>query len=271
MKTAKKAAVMLLSGVMMLPVFACSHGESSATPGFDLPITENSDGSFSADLTFANDFKDDEHTGGDSANYIVTTLRGDDGQAYVQKTDVNGTGVTEQGGKPVTEVYTGTTLATSYAQAAYTPVYKNHQSFWFDTSKQADYVFDGELLVFEFKVNDDAVDGVYPIQFYFADVANWDAKDVDVTMNVGYICINAEQPKNEQATGSGLTINPATVSAKQGETVRVPINITNNSGFVGFRLRMRYDSKAITITDAGAGKDLHSRAGLTALEIGDNK
>jgi len=308
MNTWKRIAAALLAGAMMVPAIACSHDSSSGTDtdsskgGVSDSGAENSNGNdssqggeessagsvslvedsnvhidenqlFQYDLDFAEipaDQSDDDDPQ-EPTNFIVTTMRGDDGQVYVPKTDINGTTVTEEGGAPVTEVYTGTTLATTYAEPAYEPDYKNHQAFWLDMSQQADFVFDGELLVYKLKIADDAVDGVYPIQYYFTDIANWDANTVkDVTLNVGYVCINAEAPAADQPTGAGLTINPGTVTAKPGDTVELPINIVNNPGFVGFRLRMRYDSKAMTIVDAGAGKDLHSQAGMTAREIGED-
>ena len=285
MNSMKKIAAGLLACVITIPAVACSHG-SSTSDSSNAENSQNSQDSLVEDskistdenqmITHELDFIDitEENSSGDSQaeqNFIVTTIRGEDGQIYVPQTDINGTTVTEAGGAPVTELYTGTTLATTYAEPSYTPAYKNHQAFWLDMSKKADFVFDGELLVYEFKIADDAVDGVYPLQYYFTDIANWDAASIkDVTLNVGYICINSEAPANEQKTGSGLTINPGTVTAKPGDTVQVPVTIVNNPGFVGFRLRMRYDSKAMTIVDAGAGKDLHSNAGMTAKELGED-
>lgn len=282
MNSLKKIAAGLLACVITIPAVACSHGGSTTDSSNgdnsqgnsaleDSKISTDENQMITHDLDFT-EITDDSGSGDAQSeqNFIVTTIRGEDGQVYVPQTDINGTTVTEAGGAVATELYTGTTLATTYAEPSYTPVYKNHQAFWLDMSKKADFVFDGELLVYEFKIADDAVDGVYPVQYYFTDIANWDAQSVkDVTLNVGYICINSEAPANEQKTGSGLTINPGTVTAKPGDTVLLPVNIVNNPGFVGFRLRLRYDSKAMTIVDAGAGKDLHSNAGMTAKEMGE--
>ena len=282
MNTWKKIAAAVIAGAMMIPAIACSHGTSSTDSGSskagnstaeDSNVNIDDNGMIQYPLEFDN-IAQEKNAGGEEQaedQFIVTTMKGEDGQTYVPKTDVNGTTVTESGGAVVTEVYTGTTLATTYAEQNYTPAYKNYQAFWMDMSQKADFVFDGELLKIEIKIPDTAKDGVYPIQFYFADIANWDAKTVqDVTMNAGYLCINTAAPTADQPNGKGLTINPGIVTAKPGDTVILPINIVNNPGFVGFRLRMRYDSNAMTIVDAGAGSDLHSRAGMTAREIGES-
>ena len=268
----------VIAGAMMLPAIACSHGSSNNnSQGNSAPensnIAVNDDGMLQYNLEF-NNLPQEQNAGGEEQAedvFIVTTMRGEDGKSYVAKTDINGTTVTESNGEVATEVYTGTTLATTYAKQDYKPSYKNYQAFWLDMSQKADFVFDGELLKLEIEIPSDAVDGVYPVQFYFADIANWDANTLyDVTMNVGYVCINTAAPAADQPTGSALTINPGIVTAKPGDTVMLPINIVNNPGFVGFRLRMRYDSNAMKIVDAGAGADLHSKAGMTAREIGDS-
>lgn len=275
MNTWKKFAAAVLAGAMMIPAFACSHGsssESQANNDSSEAAQTDEQGMIQYPLEFDNVAQEKNEGGQEQPEdqFIVTTMKGEDGQVYAPKTDINGTTVTESGGAVVTEVYTGTTLATTYAEQNYTPAYKNYQAFWLDMSQKADFVFDGELLKIEIEIPATAKDGVYPIQFYFADIANWDVQTLhDVTMNPGYLCINADAPTADQPTGSGLTINPGTVSAKPGETVILPINIVNNPGFVGFRLRMRYDSNAMKIVDAGAGTDLHSRASMTAREIGE--
>lgn len=281
MNSMKKIAAGLLACVITIPAVACSHGSSTtdssskAENSQDSAEIENSNITLDDEqmIKYELEFTPVQENNGEGEdpqseqNFIVTTIRGEDGQIYVPQTDINGTTVTEAGGAPVTELYTGTTLATTYAEPSYTPVYKNNQAFWLDTTKHADFVFDGELLVYEFKIADDAVDGVYPLQYYFYDIANWDAQSIkDVTLNVGYVCVNTEAPANEQKSGSGLTINPGTVTAKPGDTVQVPVTIVNNPGFVGFRLRLRYDSKAMTLVQAGAGKDM-SAVSNTASEM----
>ena len=184
MKTWKKIAAAVIAGAMMIPAFACSHGtsttdsksESSSAEGSsgaesgadsgdtpDITVQTDEQGMIQQPLDFA-DVPPESNAGGEEQpgdNFIVTTLRGEDGKAYVAKTDINGTTVTEEGGAAVTELYTGTTLATTYAEASYTPAYKNHQAFFLDMSKKADFVFDGELLQYQIEIPKDAKDGIW--------------------------------------------------------------------------------------------------------------
>lgn len=291
MNYTKRFAAVLLAAAMTIPVVACSHanggdtntgnndtvqtngdGNAAQTEAADdvLPVEIDEEGGVHQDLTFFdNPGSGDESRQEDAANVIVTTIRGEDGNYYVPKTDINGQEVKQEDGKPATEVYTGTTLATTYVKQDYIANYQSYQAFWLDTSKKADYVFDGEFLELEVEIPEDAVDGVYPIQFYYTDVANYEAESVgEITTNVGYLCINSAEPSAQTTTAAGMTITPKNVSAKQGDTVRIPITIENNPGIVAFDLRLRYDSNAMKIVDAGAGKDFASSASMTAHEIG---
>ena len=295
----KKIAAVLLAAAMTLPAAACSHatnngGETTpqqsaadassgnnngadpastdAAPAVDVPpIETDADGGFKQELMFM-DTPQKNNSGEEENldNVIVTTLRGDDGSYYVPKTDINGAAVTQANGSAATDVYTGTTLATTYAKQDYVPKYQSYQAFWLDTSKKEDYVFDGEFLVLEAEIPETAVDGVYPIEFYYTDVSNYDAEDVgEITTVPGYVCINAAAPAATNPTAAGMTLIPQIVSAKPGDTIRIPINIANNPGIVAFDLRLRYDSNAMKIVDAGAGKDFASSASMTAHEIGN--
>ena len=208
----------------------------------------------------------------------VTTspyITGNDGKIYVHQTDINGTTVTEAGGAPVTVEYTGTTvssttLATSYAEESYSPKMRTYQALWLDMSKRADFVFDGEFLIFDIKIKEDAPDGVYPLEFTHLDIANYDAHSLDVFANVGYIVVgDAQEPAVDNQKGSGLTLTPSVVSGKAGDTVQMVVDMDQNPGFVGFDLQFRYDCNAMDVVGGSAGKDFQSFADLTAHSFGD--
>ncbi len=293
----KKIAAVLLAAAMTVPAVACSHASTpnggdttpqqsaadsnadpastnAGDPAADVdvpPLQTDADGGFKQELMFMETPKSNNNGAEENMdNVIVTTVRGEDGNYYLPKTDINGAVVTQENGSAATaEAYTGTTLATTYAKQDYVPKYQSYQAFWLDTSKKADYIFDGEFLVLEAEIPADAVDGVYPIEFYYTDVSNYDAQDVgEITTVPGYICINSAEPAGTTPTAAGMTLAPQNVSAKPGDTVRIPIMITNNPGIVAFDLRLRYDSNAMQIVDAGAGKDFASSASMTAHEIG---
>lgn len=267
MKLFKKVIPLLLVSAMSLPCIACSHdgsskNESSSTDNAN--IQTSPDGMIGYELTLGDIPNEDSS----SSQPAVTTIVGEDGSLYVPQTDINGTTVTVEGGSVATVPYTGTTLATSYVEPSYKPDIKCYQALWLDMSKKADYVFDGEFLVFDIKIKDDAKDGVYPIDFYHLDMANYDAKNLDVTANVGYLVVgNATAPNVQNEESSGLTLTPGIVSGKAGDTVHMVLQVKNNPGFVGFDLQFHYDANAMTITDGGAGKDFSSRSSLTAHEF----
>lgn len=208
----------------------------------------------------------------DEADTVVSTIRGDDGKIYAAKTDINGAAVTEANGSAVTELYTGPTNAAEY-EKGYTPGIKTYQAYWLDISEQKDFVFDGNLLEFEVKVNENTPDGIYPIEVYFADLSNYSAntdENADKLNNVkfrpGYVCVNKAKPEIP-ALGKEMTLTPDTVSAKPGESVRVNVRVDNNPGLVAFVIRMHFDNNAMSISKGGAGSDLGDVALLTARTL----
>lgn len=277
MNTWKKAGAVILAAAMTLPAFACSSDRNSSTnpDGQNSSAVDNNSSSadIPADLPgldpgilWVNDDVDTENGRIDDGQVAATTIiQGEDGNYYVPKTDINKETVTQPDGKPETEVYTG--LA-KYADKDYTANYKSYQCFWLDTSQKKDFVFNGEFLVFDVKIPEDAKDGIYPVQFYYNDIANYDAETIGgVTMNTGYVCVNNDAPAAPTSNGSGLTLTPGIVAGKPGDTVKLPVEISNNPGFVAFDLRLRYDSNAVKITKCSAGSAFAAGASIESHEM----
>lgn len=252
----KQMIAIALVGAMALPTVSCSKDESSV-PG----VTADSDGMINFDLTLTpNPSISPEQT----TAPIVTTTVDANGNIFANQTDINGSTVTTDGGVAVTEVYTGTTLATSYAEQNYQPSEQSYQALWLDMSQKSDFVFDGQFLVFNATIADNAPDGIYPITIFHTDFANYDAETLNVSTNVGYVCVNATAPQVEKVIGDGLTVSANTVSGKPGDTVQIIFELDNNPGFCGFNFMFSYDGNAISITEGGAGSDFATRANLTA-------
>ncbi|MCQ2417898.1 MAG: hypothetical protein MJ071_08845 [Oscillospiraceae bacterium] len=196
---------------------------------------------------------------------IITTKRGSDGTYYIPQTDINGAIVTDTNGESKTEVFTGTTVAAKYEEPTYEPNQKTYQAYWLDISERKDFVFEGNLLEFEVKISEDAKDGVYPVEMFFTDFSNYDAKSLkDIACRPGYICINSDQPAEIPLNDGQMTLTPDTLSAKPGDVIKMNVRIDNNPGIVAFVVRMHYDANIMTITNAGAGSDLGELAPLTA-------
>ncbi len=259
----KQLIAVALVGAMALPTVGCTK-DNSSNKLEQSGVSTDSDGMINFDLTLT---PDPTISPEQTTAPAVTTTVDPDGNIFVNKTDINGTTVTTDDGKPATELYTGTTLATSYAEQNYQPKEQNYQALWLDMSKKQDFVFDGQFLVFTAKIADNAPDGVYPINIFHTDFANYDAKSLQVSTNVGYVCVNATAPKVDKVIGDSLTVSANTVSGKPGDTVQIIFELDNNPGFVGFNFMFSYDGNAISISEGGAGKDFATRANLTAHEL----
>lgn len=301
MNTLKKMTAVLLAAMVTIPAYACGEkiqGNSKTDPvlsDIDNPgnndsadsnaggnaaedsktneaiqwMQENTvvdpDGQLNQKLTFNEDFKDNTP--------VATPFRGEDGNYYVAKTDINGQTAVNGSGETVTEVYKD--AGKMDYQLNYTPDLKSYQALWLDISKKQDFVFDGNLLEFEFKVADDAPEGIYPVEIYYSDFSNYSAnqdentpKLKDVDRIKGYIAVNKDAPETDKP-GNKMTVSCDSISVKPGDTARFNVRVDNNPGIVAFVLRMRYDSKIVTIEKAAAGNDLGKRARLTADTLDD--
>ncbi len=304
MKNMKRILAVLLAAALTMPAFACgekiSGGDETSNNNVELSSSEDDSskegGDSNADAgnqdSGAVDSEEEDPDvvidpqGGKNhmlsfetpedieEEAVVSTIRGEDGKLYVEKTDINGAVVTEANGEAKTEAYTGETNAAVY-EKDYQPGVKTYQAFWLDISRREDFVFDGNLIELEAKIADDAPDGVYPVEVYFADLSNYSAnqdENADKLKNVafrpGYICINSDQPEVPALTDA-MTLTPDTISAKPGDTVRLNLRVDNNPGLVAFVIRMHYDDKIMSIEDAGAGSDLGKRAKLTTKMLED--
>lgn len=272
MNYTKKILAVLTASALTLPAFSCKKNESSAVA--DGSTASQTVGTIQLDtdqnmgVKMELDFKEIEGDGQASDTEPSATLvSGTDGSLYVQKTDINNQPITQENGSAATELYTGTTIATQLPDPGYTPAYKTYFSMWLDTTKKSDFVFNGEFLEFDVKILEGAKDGVYSIQLYKDDFSNYESQTLKVTKNPGYICVNAAEPAPVHETGGDLTLSGSVVSGKPGDTVKFIVNIENNSGITGFRLWMSYDSNAIKIIRAGAGKDFKTDAGLDGKTV----
>ena len=249
---------------------ADGNGGENAVPKeelqmFDENTVVDSDGGQNQKLTFSENFKDNAQ--------VNAPFRGEDGNYYVAKTDINGNVAVNGNGEAQTEVVKDT--GKMEYQLNYTPDIKSYQALWLDISQKADYVFDGNLLEYEVKVADDAPDGVYPVEIYYADLSNYSANQDDnaaILKNVetvkGYICVNKDAPEAE-TIGDKMTLSVESIAVKPGDTARFNVRVDNNPGIVAFVVRLHYDNNIVTINKAAAGSELGKRARLTTNLLDD--
>ena len=147
-------------------------GNAEANPDvqmFDKNVVVGDDGSQNQALSFSQNFNDN--------SAVNVPFRGEDGNYYVAKTDINGNAAVDGNGETQTDVYKDT--GKMEYQLNYTPSIKSYQALWLDISQKADFVFDGNLLEYEVKVADDAPDGIYPVEVYYTDFSNYSANTDD--------------------------------------------------------------------------------------------
>lgn len=186
----------------------------------------------------------------------------------VAVTDTQGTIVTEAGGAMKTEPYTAPTTTTTTSSSNETTYQKNvvtQQALWIDMTKRKDFVFDGEFLVFKFKIKEVAPDGVYDIKISHTDFANYDAHSLPVTAINGKVGVN-QDVQDEAPSGSNFVVHANAASAKQGDTVEIKFDLTNNPGFVGFDFQFQYDSGALECLEGTPGSDFSSRTNVTMTQ-----
>ena len=126
-------------------------------------------------------------------------------------------------------------------------------------SQESDFFFEGEFLIVEFEVNQDIPDGSYPVTIAQTDIASWDLVAWTPDIINGEVAVNTEiQPQADP--DDDFTLKVRSVSAKQGDTVKVAIDLSHNPGFCGFTLDVQYDKSAMTIVDTYGGSDFMNTA-----------
>lgn len=187
------------------------------------------------------------------------------------KPETNAKGETQTEVVPVTETVVVTEKAENPAtlspnadpnnqQTSYSPVYDTCKAYWLDMSQESDFMFEGEFLIFEFEINKDIPDGSYPITISKTDIASWDLVSLNPKIINGEVAVNTEPQKQEDFPENDFALKVNSVSAKQGDTVKVAIDLKNNTGFCGFVIDVQYDKAAMTIVDTYGGENFTQSA-----------
>lgn len=176
----------------------------------------------------------------------------------VEVTDPSGQPVTEADGSVQTEVHTEVvTLPVETTPAPeYTPSYDTCKAYWLDMSNAGDFVFDGELFVFSFKIKETAPDGKYPVTIAKTDIGSWDVVTRVPECIGGEVCVGNEKPSEQKdAPADKFSLTVESVNGKPGDVVEVALNMKNNPGFCGFVIDIQYDKNAMEIEEARGGAD----------------
>lgn len=212
------------------------------------------------DPTKASESSDESSSAESTTEYVA----GEPITEIVKVTEANGEVATEANGEAVTEVKTITnatpeptkndnqdnnsTEATTNAE--YVSNTKGMYAMWIDISKNENFVFNGSVVKVTFKVKENAPDGVYDISIN-PDLSSIEGVTVtpDTIVNgsvkVGDGAVDSVDP----ATMNGFAVYGDHVSAKQGDTIELSINMKDNPGLAAFCIWYYYDSNALEIVD----------------------
>ena len=131
------------------------------------------------------------------------------------------------------------------------------QAYWMDMSQFKDYVFDGEYLVANFKIKENAVDGIYPITIEWLGFTNWECEEVSFTGVDGAIVVGGEASENEFNDDNTPQVMASNISGKAGDTVQVTFNIKNNPGVTGNIFRFGYNCDALEYVSGSEGANFN--------------
>lgn len=127
--------------------------------------------------------------------------------------------------------------------------------------------FNGTIAILEFDVSDSAT-GKLPISVSYYKGRNGDYEDgsdvnydenftpLNLTYENGTITVSggAVTPPPAEPDPLGTFVKAGLVSGSTGETVSVPITLSNNNGFSNLSVEVGYDSSVLTLTNVTAGQ-----------------
>lgn len=271
MKNAMKKAMMIcLVAAMALSGFACSSvGKNDSQIEVETIDMDNPALKHDLEFTIEEGNAEDATEVADNGSTAETEIETEVETEVVEVTDEAGEKVTEADGQPVTEVVekiVEKVVEKDNSGSAYTPSTQNCRAFFLNMTKKADFVFDGEFLVLEFKIKEGTPDGVYPITIVNPDIANWDAESVVPTVFDGEVVVGNAQSKKQAANADGFALDISSAKGNPGDVVKVVVNCKNNPGFCGFVLNIEFDGGALESYDKYGGADFDASVNFVTPE-----
>ncbi len=223
---------------------------------------------------------------------LLTDTNGENVTEYVPVTDEQGENVTDAQGQaqteavPVTEIAApenndepatdsqqsaDSTEASEEGQqatenqqngSAYKANVVKSQAFWFDISKDSDYVFNGEFISVKFRIKDEAPEGAYDITITNPDFASYNEKTVypDKLLNGKVYVGGAGQAQAEVTDADGFAVYADCVSGNNGDEVVVNFSMQNNPGMCAMIFEFTYDSNALEMIESAAAGEFAEKA-----------
>lgn len=199
----------------------------------------------------------------DTTTGTTAYIAGEPVTEIVTVTNAGGEAVTQDNGEPVTEVKTITNSTpvpttgnnsnndtTDSTQSEYVSNTKGMYAMWIDISKNEDFVFNDSVIKVIFKVKDTAPDGVYDISIS-PDLSSVEGVTInaDTIVNGSIKVGDGSADAVDPSAMNGFAIYGDHLSAKQGDTVELSINMKDNPGLAAFCIWYYYDSNALEVVD----------------------
>lgn len=212
--------------------------------------------------------KASETSASDEKESTTAYIAGEPVTEIVAVTEANGEAVTEANGEPVTEVKTITnstpeptngnnadtpnndTTSAENTTAEYVSNTKGMYAMWIDISKNENFVFNDSVIKITFKVKDTAPDGVYDISIN-PDLSSIEGVTVtpDTIVNGSIKVGDGTADAVDPSTMNGFAVYGDHVSAKQGDTIELSINMKENPGLAALCVWYYYDSNALEVVN----------------------
>lgn len=199
----------------------------------------------------------------DTTTGTTAYIAGEPVTEIVTVTNAGGEAVTQANGEPVTEVKNITNSTpvpttgnnenndtTDSTQSEYVSNTKGMYAMWIDISKNEDFVFNDSVIKVVFKVKDTAPDGVYDISIS-PDLSSVEGVTInaDTIINGSIKVGDGSADAVDPSAMNGFAVYGDHLSAKQGDTVELSINMKDNPGLAAFCIWYYYDSNALEVID----------------------
>lgn len=134
---------------------------------------------------------------------------------------------------------------------------------WYDTA--GDMKDNGLIFTLKFSVLENAPVGKYEVTLSMGegDLSNHEAQKVPFIISEGQVSVEEPEPGPEPETKALITMGEAT--AKPGDFVEIPVNLTQNPGFAGLMAQVTYDSSVLELNYIQRGKLLEEGNWNTSL------
>ena len=154
-----------------------------------------------------------------------------------------------------------------FSAGTFTSSVKDVYVQWYDQDSQENVTGTGKMFSMTFQVLEAASAGKHAVSLNFlmddGDVADTDYEAVPVTFTAGSVTV-----KGKESEGKKAAIQAGSGEAAQGETVTIPVSITENPGITEFSLVISFNKDALELKSIEKGEML-SKGAFSSETVSD--